>query len=255
LQPTSGDFYLASDTDLTIANTELDGGIYWSGTGTLTLRNVILRPDWKKVWATVTSVKGGNVVIDHVTIAGVNVGAARNFTKGFIMEGGGRLDVGYLNESRICQNDLGSGPMYIHDSYIHDIGSRDGSTCHATGIEDEVGGAGPITIRHNTIDEFPGKTFEPATDGAIFLQGLYGKVPKLVIDDNFLHSAYSSIEISNGGRYHVTGPEVTNNCLAWPPDGAPVVDPKHTIKVWSGNTKCDAYGRNTHEPVPAPAAS
>jgi hypothetical protein len=51
----------------------------------------------------------------------------------------------------------------------------------------------------------------------------------------------------------VAGPQVTNNCLAWPAQGgAAVSDPNHTISVWSGNTRCDDNGNNTGQPVPKP---
>jgi hypothetical protein len=250
--PTSGGWYSSNARDLTIANAEIDGGVNWTGTGTLTLRNVILRPDWAKVWATVMSTKGGSVVLDHVTIKGVNVGAPGNYTKGFLMEGNGSLDVGYSNISGICQNDVGGGPFDIHDNYIHDIGSGNGATCHASPIEDESGGAEPRVIQHNTIDEFPGRDFENGTDGALFVQGLYGKIAQITVKDNYLHAGYWSIEISATGRFPVAGPAVIDNCLAWPSTGAAVSDPDNTIKVWSGNTRCDDSGHDTGKPVPAP---
>lgn len=248
--PISDGWYSSDARDLTITNAEIDGGVNWTGTGTLTLRNVILRPDWAKVWATVMSTRGGSVVMDHVTIKGVNVGAPGNYTKGFLMEGDGSLDVGYSNISGICQNDVGGGPFDIHDNYIHDIGSGNGATCHATPIEDVSGGAEPRVIQHNDIDEFPGRDFENGTDGAVFLQGLYGKIAPITIKDNYLHAGYWSIEISGNGRFPVSGPAVINNCLAWPSTGAPVSDPGKTIKIWRGNTRCDDHGHDTEEPVP-----
>jgi hypothetical protein len=235
-----------------VDNTRITGGIYYTGNGTLTLRNDIITADWTNTWAAVVAYNNGNLILDHVTINGVNIGQGSNFTKGFLMEGNGSLDVGYSNVSGICQDDVGSGPFDIHDSYIHDIGSGNGNTCHATAVEDESGGAEPRTVEHNTLDEFPGQNFEPATDGAVFLQGLYGAISKITIDDNYLHAADWSIEISANGNYPITGPSVTNNCLAWPSGSGPVSDPNHTISLWSGNTKCDDTGKNSGQPVPYP---
>jgi hypothetical protein len=239
--------------DGTISNTAINGGLYYTGTGTLTVTNDIIRPDWSNTWATVVSENGGNVVINHTTIQGVNVGNAANPTKGFAMAAGGSLDVSFVNESGICQNNLGEGSVNIHDNYFHDIGSGDATTCHATVIEDESGGALPRVLEHNTMDEFPGQDFRAASDGAVFLQGLYGPISPIKIDDNYMHAAYWSIEISANGSYPVAGPQVTNNCLAWPAQGGSAVsDPNHTISAWSGNTKCDNNGNNTGRPVPKP---
>jgi len=246
--PSSG-WIRSSATNLTIKNTLINGGIDWTGSGTLTLINDIIKPNWANNWVTVYSVNNGNLTMEHDTIIGTNVGAPGNYTKGFLMGGSGRLDVGWLNETGICQNNVGSGPTNIHDSYMHGIGSGNAATCHATGIELESAGSGPVIVRHNTIDEFPGRDFRDGSDGAVFEQGLYGAIPQVIIDHNFLHAAYWSIEISPNGDYPVTGPVVTNNCLAWPStagSGAgPVSDPHHTINVWRGNTRCTNSGRNT----------
>jgi hypothetical protein len=241
-----------TEGDGEIDNTRISGGIYYTGNGTLTLRNDVITADWTNTWAAVVAYNNGSLVLDHVTINGVNIGQGSNYTKGFLMEGNGSLNIGYSNISGICQDDVGSGPFDIHDSYIHDIGSGNGATCHATAVEDESGGAEPRTVEHNTLDEFPGKNSEPATDGAVFLQGLYGAISKITIDDNYLHAGDWSIEISANGNYPITGPSVTNNCLAWPSGSAAVSDPNHTISVWSGNTKCDNNGNNTDQPVPYP---
>jgi hypothetical protein len=250
--PVSGGFYSSDATNVTIANTEIDGGIYWAGSGTLTLRNDILKPDWKQAWATVAAMGGGNVTIDHVTITGVNRGAPGQYTKGILMKSGGSLNVAYLNESGICQNNLGSGPTMIRDSYLHDIGSGDAATCHATGIEIEGPTRGPITITHNTIDEFPGRDFSPGSDGAIFAQPLYGPISGIVINDNFLHAAYSDVEVSPNGGYGITGLVVTGNCLAWPRAGEAVSDPRRAVTRWTGNTRCTLAGRSTGRRAPGP---
>jgi hypothetical protein len=241
--PISGGFYRSHARDLRIEDAEIDGGIYWAGNGTLTLRNDVIKVDWRQAWAAVAAVGGGSVTIDHVTIGGVNVGAPGEFTKGIEMQSAGTLIVRYLNETGICQNDLGSGPALIEDSYIHDIGSRNPNTCHATGIEIQGPTTGPIAIVHNTLDEFPGREFQDGSDGAIFMQGLYGPVSGVVIDDNFLHSAYADIEISPEGGYGVAGASVTNNCLAWPRGGEPLSDPARAVRYWRANSRCDLAGR------------
>ena len=241
--PVSSGFYSSTSANLTIANAEIGGGIYWTGRGTLTLRNDIIKTDWTQSWAAVAAIGGGSVTIDHVTILGVNVGAPGRYTKGITMQSGGRLSVSALNESGICQNTIGSGPTVIRDSYIHDIGSGNGATCHATAVEIEGPAHGPILITHNTIDEFPGRQFQAGSDGAIFVKGLYGPISGLVIDDNFLHSAYSDIEIAPDGTFGIAGPVVTDNCLAWPRGGEALSAPRGAVAQWSGNQICNLAGK------------
>ena len=250
LTPNSGGWYIDSKTSDTIQNVVLDGGIRFEGTGTLTLRNVILRPDWTKVWATVVASNNGSLVLDHVTIAGVNVGQGTNFTKGFVGSGpGSDLDVGFSDISGVCQNDVAQGSFNIHDNYIHNIGSRNGATCHGTPIEDEFGGAQPRIIRHNTLDEAPGRSTGPGATDGIFLQPLYGAITPITIDHNVIHLWYYGIEISPSGGHAVSGPIVTNNCFVTP-GGQPVSDPGNTISAWSGNTRCSLNYLDSGASVP-----
>ena len=108
-------------------------------------------------------------------------------------------------------------------------------------------------LEHNYMDAFPNIDQPPgsAYDG-IFLQGLYGSISKLTIDNNYIHTGYWDVEVSPNGSYPITGPAVTNNCLAWPSGSgsSAVSDPNHTISVWSGNTKCDLSGNDTGQAVP-----
>ena len=248
-----GGWYYDSNTNDTIQNTEIDGAIYFEGTGTLTLRNDIIKPDWLKVFETIDPANNGSIILDHVTIAGVNAGQGTNFTKGFVGPAApGTLDVGYSNITGICQNDVGTGNFNIHDNYIWGTATGNGNTCHGTPIEDEFGGSGTRLIEHNTLDEAPGTSTGPGATDGIFLQNTYGPISPDVIDDNAIHLFLYGIEVSTTGPNGVTaGPKVTNNCFVTAGPAGPLSD-SGTVTIWSGNTQCDLSYKDTGIVVPKP---
>jgi hypothetical protein len=187
---------------LTIANTEIDGGIYWTGSGVLTLYNDIIKPDGAINYTAVAApTTGNNVAIANTTILGKNVGAKNGQPNAINAQD---VTASHLNVGSVCTGiAVGGYGGSLTDSYFHDIGSGVGSNCHAQALIFQAGMSGGFTIRHNALDLAPGQGLMPGQTAAIFEQGIYGHVPQITIDDNYLHGGYYPIFLSQG-KYRVT---------------------------------------------------
>lgn len=255
----AGGFHnLGSAANPTLVDTEILGGLYWAGTGVLTLDNVILRPDGGKIWAGLAVAGGGRVVAHDFTLQGYNITGGQR-VKGLSLGVSGDVEIWNADVSSVCQNALSGRAVYIHDSWFHHTGAALSATCHGCGFILQGGGSdGEKVLRHNTVDNFPGLDFQGGDTGAIFAQGNVVHVPQIIIDDNFLHGAYSPIEIDQNA--HGVAPAlITNNVLVWPllapNEGAaykfynPFVAGYHQ---GYGNTQGDLAGNDLEIAVPLP---
>lgn len=258
-----GWYNLGNAANPSIVDTEVLGGIYWTGTGTLTLDNVSVDADGTKIWGAINCTGAGNVVARNITVRAHNLGGAQK-PKGLGIAVTGSVEIDRCDLSEVCENQIRGGPLYLHDSYFHNIGPGSepgsGATCHGAGLQINGGGPsgppdGSIVIQHNMIDEFPGLGFRGGDTGAIYLEGWASHVPQVILDDNFLHGAWAPIVINQSAN-GVSAALITNNVLVWPdPDvygsggylsnyGTPSVT--HT---WYGNTIGNLDGTDSGVPV------
>ena len=142
---------------------------------------------WIAVGGVGTGVGAAGTLIEDVEIFGGACDYQNSFSDAII--GGGytllRANIHNVGQGATA---LGTNPVVIQDSYVHDLCIRDdlGSHNQALGTNGHAAG---YTIRHNTLENWDGQT------GVISLFADFGPVQNVTIDNNLL----------NGGGYTIYG--------------------------------------------------
>ncbi|WP_225847068.1 hypothetical protein [Streptomyces sp. HPF1205] len=125
--------------------------------------------------------------------------------------GASAVEVGWCDVS-VFGDALSMGQGYLHDNYVHDITpfrNQGGEWQHTNAVISDGGGAGGLTVRHNTL-----LNPTPVDRGASGSVGLFadtGTVKNVTVEDNWLAGGAYTLYAGGSGA---TGIKVTGNVFS-----------------------------------------
>lgn len=242
-----------NDDNVAWDHVDIEGSVYWTGTGTLKVTNSIVRGQASQGWYALLGHTPADQAYPGATID------VEDSTLGFSGTVPGNVDSApvwsaYGNQRQIIIRDDLSGmaqgidptdSSVIKDNYIHNLvqNGTGGTTVHLDGAFSQ--GGGNILIQGNYIDatHAPGAAPTGDTTAAVFIQDRGATDTGIVIKDNYLNGGAYVLRNQTGINVDVEGNTFGAGVYGLVGDltGYP-----GTYGTWSGNV--DASGATVAKP-------
>jgi hypothetical protein len=231
-------------TDLTLDHVHISGGLYWTGTGNLTITHSIIEGGdaWYAVYAAAsTNNAGAKMTVQDSTLrwAPGSVMPSGQDVGPFWTRGTQALIVQRCDISGMPQGIDPGADSLIEDNWIHDLfqNNAPATPTHLDGVYSQ--GGGNIVIQRNYIDA----PVRADTTAALFIQDRGGTDTGIKIYANYLSGGAYSLRNQSGVAVDVINNTFGSNLYG---DVGDTTGYLGTYGTWSGNTKSDGT------PVPKP---